>query len=69
MKPRKHRAVCFLAAGLVCPTLAPAEPVYRGSFLLSTADIDNAGRIAGNTRSQAWIRSDAGIVNPSRRRQ
>lgn len=69
MKLRQHRAALFLACALICPALAQAGPIYSVTFLPSdftAVDINNAGQIVGNTRTEAWIWSDDGIVNLSR---
>lgn len=69
MKFRKHRAALFLTTALICPSLALAEPIYSVTFLPSdftAVEINDAGQIVGNTRSEAWIWNDGGIVNLSR---
>jgi probable HAF family extracellular repeat protein len=65
---RKHTRLLSLVAALAGPAAALAAPSYSVKFLPSdfTAhDINNAGQIVGNTRTEAWIWSDSGIVNLS----
>jgi probable HAF family extracellular repeat protein len=65
---RKYTRLLSLIAALIVPAAASAAPGYSVKFLPSgfTAhDINNAGQIVGNTRTEAWIWSDSGIVNLS----
>lgn len=66
MAIRKHTLLLCLAAALGCPAAALATPVYSVTFLpaeFTAHDINDAGQIAGNTRTEAWIWSDTGITD------
>ena len=66
MNIRKQALMLSLVSALACPSAALANPIYSVTFLPSgfTAhDINNAGQIAGNTRTEAWIWSDGGITD------
>lgn len=68
MTIQKRTLMLSLAATLAWPAAALATPGYSVTFLPSGFtghDINNAGQIAGNTRTEAWIWSDSGITDLS----
>lgn len=65
---RKQTLVLSLVSALALPATALADPIYSVKLLppdFTGQDINNAGQIVGNTRTEAWIWSDSGIVNLS----
>lgn len=65
---RKQTLVLSVVSALICPAIALADPIYSVKLLppdFTAHDINNAGQIVGNTRTEAWIWSDSGIVNLS----